>query len=200
MDRVERLERQLKEGSPATVAPTAVVSAASQPEKSAPASQDLPPWEDAEPADAAPWDEIPLPEPPPEEEEEILVVQPPHKETTEKPTPVSSVPAAPNAGDPSADGIWKQFLAALQKENLPLYVMARCASGVMLKDDVLSIRFDKAGYAEGLTKPAKKKVLDTVMASVAPKVKLSLQSSSDASDDTVARVRALFGEKLEILD
>ncbi|MBQ3108237.1 MAG: DNA polymerase III subunit gamma/tau, partial [Clostridia bacterium] len=124
LDRVERLERQLKEGVRVVqaAAPAAAVPAAPQREE-----RDLPPWEEAVPDDTPPWDDIPFPEPPPEEEESIPQEPAPRPKAAApipKGAPVAPVlEKASDAGDTSADGIWKRFLAALQKENLPLFVM-----------------------------------------------------------------------------
>ncbi|MBR0026008.1 MAG: hypothetical protein IJP37_02500, partial [Clostridia bacterium] len=161
-------------------------------------------WEEAVPDDTLPWDDIPFPEPPPEEEESIPQEPAPRPKAAApipKGAPVAPVlEKASDAGDTSADGIWKRFLAALQKENLPLFVMARCANRVELSGSVLSVVYDKAGYADGLQKPAKKKILDSVMEKAAPEYRIEIRSSSGGSDDTVERAKAIFGEKLEILD
>lgn len=200
MDRIDRLERRLNEGIPAAAVQAQPAESARTEAQSAKKQRnspdERPPWEEPAPdTDVPPWDEIPFPEPPPEEETTQAGYREPSK---------GSVPASGNEPvqekDSSAEGIWKGFLAALQNENMALYIMARGAARTELSGGVLKVFYDKAGYAEGLLKPVKKRTLDAVMQDAFPEIRLEIVGASNEKDDAVARAKAIFGEKLEILD
>ena len=109
--------------------------------------------------------------------------------------PVSSVLSAAS----SADALWKEFLAALQKENMPLYIMGRCAMSVSFGSGALEARFEKESYVNALNKPQNLAVAERVMASVRPNTTLMFLLGGERSD-AEERARALFGNKLEIVD
>ncbi|MEL7610295.1 MAG: DNA polymerase III subunit gamma/tau [Bacillota bacterium] len=106
---------------------------------------------------------------------------------------VSSAPAS------SADALWKGFLAALQKENMPLYIMGRCAAGISFNGETLEARFEKESYVNALNKPQNLAVAGRVMESVRPNTALVFLADGERNG-VEERARALFGSKLEIVD
>jgi hypothetical protein len=121
---------------------------------------------------------------------------PTEKKGPEKPAPS---PAPQNSAQEKApaDQVWKKLLDTLAKDNMPLYCMANYAKEIKSESGILKACFEKEAYVSGLErhKPYIQSCLDKL--SPGTKVKFEL---IDNTEKTIEKARAIFGDKLEVVD
>jgi DNA polymerase-3 subunit gamma/tau len=165
-DRVERLEKMLKEGIRPEASERENALSGARPSQKEPAPQ--------EPAIHAP-------------------------EAKKEPEDVS--PPAPQKGAPaasaSAEQVWKKLLDTLAKENMPLYCMANYAKEIKSESGILRACFEKEAYVSGLERH--KAYIQGCVDRLAPGTKVKLELI-DNTEKTIEKARAIFGDKLEVVD
>ena len=106
--------------------------------------------------------------------------------------------SVPAPGKPNNAGeIWQQLLKYLSKENVPLYVMASYAKEASLQSGVLHAFFEKEFYINALEKH--KTYLSDCINNISNGTGLKLELI-DNTEKTIEKARELFGDKLEIVD
>jgi DNA polymerase-3 subunit gamma/tau len=167
-DRVERLEKMLKEGI--------------KPEISAKDREPMPATDNASLTKV-------LPDKPKTE-------VPTEKKGPEKPAP-SPAPQNSASEKAPADQVWKKLLDTLAKDNMPLYCMANYAKEVKSEGGLLRACFEKEAYVSGLERH--KAYIQGCVDRLAPGTKVKLELI-DNTEKTIEKARAIFGDKLEVVD
>ncbi len=202
-ERLAALEAKLDGAIPVTVQQQRA-SAAPQPiqnvqKPAAPPVQDAPPWES--PAD----DLIPPPEEPVFYGDEPVSQKAPAPAAAAAPKPAAPAKAAAapatSAANSSSDPAWEALKQLLQKQNLPLYIMAIAAHSAVREGNVLTAMFPpvQSSHAAALNIPKHIEILKNLLQTVEPELQLRIVvAQKPTNDPKTLEMQRMFGDKLHI--
>ncbi len=195
-ERIAQLEAKLS-GAVPVITQQPIPPAAPQPvqnaQRPAPAVQDTPPW------DALGDDLIPPPEEPAFYADEPMEQKAPAQTAPAKPaTPVK--PAAPANGS-AFDPAWEKLKQLLQKQNLPLYIMANAAHSAIREGNMLTAMFPpvQSTHATALSIPKHLEILKNLLQTVEPELQIRIVvAQKPTNDPKTLEMQRMFGDKLHI--
>lgn len=200
-ERLAALEAKLEGAAlvqqPAQRAAEATLPSNSMQKPAAPSAQDTPPWE-------APVDDlIPPPEGPVFYGAEPVNQKPPAPAAAPKPTVPAKAVAAPSASASSnaTDPAWEALKQLLQKQNLPLYIMAIAAHSAIREGNMLTVMFApvQASHAAALNIPKHAEILKNLLQTVEPELQLRIiVAQKPTNDPKTLEMQRIFGDKLHI--
>lgn len=178
LERLEKLEREVKEG--VRSAPV------QQPVLDEPPMPEMPDFDSAPPFDPDPPKVKPAPQP----------AQKPASPSAAEP-PKETSPAKPVvAGDPKA--MWDAITKKLSEMDAPLGVMARFGKAERIENGVLTVKYDKEIMYRALTEQKGADKLNAAAAEAAPGYTVRLTMGGQASLEDMGR--ELFGSAFRTLD
>ena len=178
MERIELLERQMREGAPRRTAPTEKPKADEYPWDSAeepPEPEDAPPFDMDEPVRNAP-----APAPAPEE-----------------PAPTQAAKPAETAGSMSPQKLWKAILDKLGETERTMAVSGMYGKGSAINGNVLEVAFESEIIYRMMSAPGALEKVNGAADKVAPGYTVRMTHSS-GGDDIESTARALYGSALRI--
>lgn len=178
MERIELLERQMREGAPRRTAPTEKPKADEYPWDSAeepPEPEDAPPFDMDEPVRNAP-----APAPAPEE-----------------PAPTQAAKPAETAGSMSPQKLWKAILDKLGETERTMAVSGMYGKGSAINGNVLEVAFESEIIYRMMSAPGALEKVNGAADKVAPGYTVRMTHSS-GGDDIESTGRALFGSNFRI--
>ncbi len=195
-ERIAQLEAKLS-GAVPVITQQPIPPAAPQPvqnaQRPAPAVQDTPPW------DALGDDLVPPPEEPAFYADEPMEQKAPAQTAPAKPaTPVK--PAAPANGS-AFDPAWEKLKQLLQKQNLPLYIMANAAHSAIREGNMLTAMFPpvQSTHATALSIPKHLEILKNLLQTVEPELQIRIVvAQKPTNDPKTLEMQRMFGDKLHI--
>ncbi len=199
-ERIASLEAKLN-GIPA--APLQHSSAAAQPAQNIPQPA-MPPVQAAPPWQAPVDDLIPPPEEP------AFYADEPVNQKAPAPAPAAPKPAAPakaaaapatSAANSASDPAWEALKQILQRQNLPLYIMAIAAHTAIREGNVLTAMFAPihSSNAAALNIPKHVEILKNMLQTVEPELQLRvIVAQKPTNDPKTLEMQRMFGDKLHI--
>lgn len=116
-----------------------------------------------------------------------------------EPAQVAGSGAEPALND--AGPVWKELLTALEERDMSMYVMAKFAKKITIEGGRLRAGFDKPTFAAAMEKHDKKQMINELLQQKTPNLTFAAYIINEGNEASVeARARALFGDKLEIVD
>ena len=195
-ERIAQLEAKLS-GAVPVITQQPIPPAAPQPvqnaQRPAPAVQDTPPWE------ALGDDLVPPPDEPAFNADEPMEQKAPAQTAPAKPaTPMK--PAAPANGS-AFDPAWEKLKQLLQKQNLPLYIMANAAHSAIREGNMLTAMFPpvQSTHATALSIPKHLEILKNLLQTVEPELQIRIVvAQKPTNDPKTLEMQRMFGDKLHI--
>ncbi len=191
-ERLAALEARLN-GVPALHSPIAPLPVQNLQTPAAPIVKDTPPWE------APAGDLIPPPEEPAFYGDEPVQQKSPVQPALTK--PASSAKTATPVGSSVSDPAWEALKQLLQKQNLPLYIMAIAAHSAIREGNVLTAMFPpvQSSHAAALNIPKHIEILKNLLQTVEPELQLRIVvQQKPTNDPKTLEMQRMFGDKLHI--
>lgn len=184
LERVEKLEREVKQGVRAAVIQ--------------PATEELPilPVPDPDSVPAPGFDDEPPFDPdPPRAKRAAMPVQ---QERAERPVQQKDEPPAKQVSSDDPKALWDAVTKKIGESNGSLGVLARFGKAVNVANGVLNVRFDKEMYYKALTEKGGAEALKAAAAEAIPGYAVHLSMESGATMEDMGR--ELFGSAFRTID